>query len=238
MKPFVVKTIMDEKGDTLQVFHPTPVRRVISSETASTLVEFLKGVVSHGSGQKAKIDSFDIAGKTGTAQKAKPGGKGYEDNKYMASFVGFFPADDPKMVGLITLDNPKTVHLGGQTAAPIFKNTTVRILALTGEPFLQGGEENLSQLAVYQTSNNDLPKEFSTLAQKESSFVLKSEPSASETLSVPNVMGMTAREALRVLSAQNLQVKLLGSGLVTKQTLEPCTSSDEKQICVIECSPK
>jgi hypothetical protein len=136
------------------------------------------------------------------------------------------------------LDNPKTVHLGGQTAAPIFKNTTVRILALTGEPFREGKEEDFSRLAVYQTSNHGLPKEFSTLAPKESSFVLKSEPSLSETLSVPNVLGMTAREAVRVLSAQNLQVKLLGSGLVTKQTLEPCTSSDEKQICVIECSPK
>jgi cell division protein FtsI (penicillin-binding protein 3) len=275
MKPFVVKAVMDEKGDTLQVFHPTPVRRVISPETASTLVEFLKGVVSYGSGQKAKIDSFDIAGKTGTAQKAKPGGKGYEDNKYMASFVGFFPADDPKMVGLITLDNPKTVHLGGQTAAPIFKNTTVRILALTGEPFREGREENSSMLASYEESSNGSSRNSSlnsekssgkeklecsplgepyenplyckssqvklkldTPALEESSFVLKSEPSLSETLSVPNVLGMTAREALRVLSAQNLQVKLLGSGLVTKQTLEPGTSSDEKQICVIECSPK
>jgi cell division protein FtsI (penicillin-binding protein 3) len=238
MKPFVVKAIMDEEGDTIKVFHPTPVRRVISSKTATTLVEFLKGVVSYGSGQKAKIEGFTIGGKTGTAQKAKLGERGYEDNKYMASFVGFFPADDPKIVGLIFLDNPKTGHLGGQTAAPVFKNTTLRILALAGEPFLEGEKENLSQLTAYETPSQDLSKEFSTPSQEESSFDLKPESFPSETLSVPNVMGMTAREAFRVLSAQNFEVRLMGSGLVTKQTLENCPSSDEKRICLIECSPK
>jgi len=275
MKPFVVKAIMDEEGDTIKVFHPTPVRRVISSKTATTLVEFLKGVVSYGSGQKAKIEGFTIGGKTGTAQKAKLGERGYEDNKYMASFVGFFPADDPKIVGLIFLDNPKTVHLGGQTAAPIFKNTTVRILALTGEPFREGKEEDSSMLASYEESSNGSSRNSSlnsekssgkeklecsplgepyenplyckrsqvklkldTPALEESSFVLKSESSTSETLSVPNVLGMTAREAFRVLSAQNFEVRLMGSGLVTKQTLENCPSSDEKRICLIECSPK
>jgi cell division protein FtsI (penicillin-binding protein 3) len=275
MKPFVVKAIMNENGDTIKTFHPTPVRRVVSSETASTLIEFLKGVVSVGSGQKAKIEGLTIGGKTGTAQKADPNERRYEENEYIASFVGFFPADDPKMVGLITLDNPKTAHLGGQTAAPIFKNTTVRILARAGEPFLRGGKDDLSQLTAYENSGNGLPKNFyekpgnpsgreklkcSPLGElyknplcDQTSFVplkrevplsedfrfgLKSDSLPSETLSVPNVLGMTAREAVRVLSAQNFEVRLMGSGLVIKQTVESCPASDEKQICLIECSPK
>ena len=245
MKPFVVKSIMDENGDTLKVFHPTEVRRVISSETASILVDFLKGVVSYGTGQKAKMEGFAIGGKTGTAQKAKPGGGGYEDNKYIASFVGFFPADDPKMVGLITLDNPKTQHLGGQTAAPVFKNTTLRILALTGEPFLEGRENNLSKLTVYETSGKGLhefcvlrSKEISTLAGEESSFDLKSKSLISEKIVVPDVLGMTAREAIKAFFAQKLPVKLMGSGLVTKQFPKPYTLLDEKETCLIECSPR
>ncbi len=245
MKPFVVKSILDENGDTLKVIHPTRVRRVISSETASSLVDFLKGVVSYGTGQKAKMEGLAIGGKTGTAQKAKLGGGGYENNNYIASFVGFFPADDPKMVGLITLDNPKTEHLGGQTAAPVFKNTALRILSLAGETFLGGKGNDLFKPAVYETSLPDLhefralgSEEPSAPVQEESNFALKAESPESENFSVPNVLGMTAREAVRVLSSQNLRVKLIGSGLVTKQILEPYTSSDQKQTCLIECSPR
>jgi len=276
MKPFVVKAIMDENGDTIKTFSPTEVRRVISSETASTLVEFLKGVVSYGTGQNAKLEGLEMCGKTGTAQKAKPNERGYESNKYIASFVGFFSADDPKMVGLIILDNPKTAHLGGQTAAPVFKTTTLRIIALAGEPFLKGEEKNLSQQVSYEEPSNDWSENLSVNSEKpsgkeklecspsgepckislyskktqvpttggdapaleDSNFALKLETSTGESLSVPNVVGMTAREALRVLSGQNLQVRLKGSGMVIKQSLEPCTPSDEKQSCVIECSPR
>ena len=268
MKPFVVKSVMDENGDTLKVFRPTKVRQVISSETASILVDFLKGVVSYGTGQKAKMEGLAIGGKTGTAQRAKPGGGGYEDNKYVASFVGFFPADDPKMVGLITLDNPKTEHLGGQTAAPVFKNTTLRILALTGEPFLEGRKSDFLNLTVYETSSKgsdescpstslplglslrvedstvSLPnrvlrsKEISALSGEESGFDLKSKSSTSENVVVPNVLGMTAREAVKVFFAQKLRVKLEGSGLVTKQFPKPYTLLNKKHICLIECSPR
>jgi cell division protein FtsI (penicillin-binding protein 3) len=238
MKPFVVKAITDENGDTLKTFLPTQVRRVISSKTASTLVEFLKGVVSYGTGKNAKLEEVEIGGKTGTAQKAKPNERGYESNKYIASFVGFFPADDAKIVGLITLDNPKTAHLGGQTAAPIFKNTTLRILARAEEPFMEGEEKNSSQLASCQEGSDDSSTWCSSPAPKDSSLVLKSPSPTGESLSVPNVVGMTAREAVKVLSAQNLQVKLKGSGLVTKLSLESGLPSDDKQICVIECSPR
>jgi len=238
MKPFVVKSIMDENGDTLKVFHPTKVRRVTSSKTASTLVDFLKGVVSQGTGQKAKMEGFPIGGKTGTAQKAKLGGRGYEDNKYIASFVGFFPADDPKMVGLITLDNPKTEHLGGQTAAPVFKNTTLRILALTGEPFLEGKENNLAELAVYETSSKSLAKEISAFTFEEPDFDLKSKSPARENIVVPNVLGMPVREAVKTLFAQKLPVKIKGSGLVTKQIPKPYTLLDRRRTCLIECSSR
>lgn len=238
MKPFVVKSIMDESGDTLKVFHPTEVRRVISSETASILVDFLKGVVSYGTGQKAKMEGFVIGGKTGTAQRAKPGGGGYEDNKYIASFVGFFPADDPKMVGLITLDNPKTEHLGGQTAAPVFKNTTLRILALSGEPFLEGKKNNFFKLTAYETFSKDLSKRIPALSGEGSGFDLKSKSPASENIVVPNVLGMTAREAVKAFFAQKLRVKLKGSGVVSKQFPKPYTLWDKKQTCLIECSPR
>lgn len=237
MKPFVVKAIMDDNGDTLKLFQPEWVRRVISSETASTLIDFLKGVVSYGSGQKAKMEGLEVGGKTGTAQKAKSNGRGYEDDKYIASFVGFFPADDPKIVGLITLDNPKPQHLGGQTAAPVFKNTTQRILALTGEPFLEGRKNNISELAVYEMSSQDLSKEASALFQAKVNSQPGFKPTGEKAV-VPNVLGMTAREALRAFFAEKLPVKLKGSGLVTKQIPNPYTLLDKPRTCLIECSPR
>jgi cell division protein FtsI (penicillin-binding protein 3) len=245
MRPFVVKAILDENGDTLRVFHPAMVRRVISPETALTLVDFLKGVVSYGSGQKAKMEGLVVGGKTGTAQKAKLNGRGYEKDKYIASFVGFFPADDPKMVGLITLDNPKTQHLGGLTAAPVFKNTTQRILALTGEPFLGRTENNSSQLAVCETSEQGLnqlcvsrSKEILIFSQGETDPDLKAKSSTNKSAVVPNVLGMTAREAVTAFLAQELRVRLQGSGLVTKQLPEPYTLLDKKQTCLIQCSSR
>ncbi len=245
MKPFVVCAIMDENGDTLRVVHPTKIRRVISSETASALVDFLKGVVSYGTGQKAKMEGLAVGGKTGTAQKAKLGGRGYENNKYIASFVGFFPADDPKMVGLITLDSPKTEHLGGLTAAPIFKNTTLRILARSGEPLLEGRENDLSKPTVYETSSKGLhefcvtrSKEISASASEELGLDLRSKSPTSENVVVPNVLGMTAREAVKAFFAQKLRVKIKGSGLVRKQFPKPHTLLDKPQTCRIECSPR
>ncbi len=245
MRPFVVKAILDVNGDSLRVFHPTTVRRVISSKTAFTLIDFLKGVVSYGSGQKAKMEGLDIGGKTGTAQKAKLNGRGYEKGKYIASFVGFFPADDPQMVGLITLDNPKTRHLGGLTAAPVFKNTTLRILALTGEPILGARDYNSSELAACETSGQGLnqlcvlrPKEIFADPPTESGSNRRSKSSAKESVAVPNLMGMTTREALRALFARKLRVQLRGSGLVTNQVPEPHTLVDQQQTCLIECSPR
>jgi hypothetical protein len=143
------------------------------------------------------------------------------------------------------LDNPKTEHLGGQTAAPVFKNTTLRILALTGEPFLEARENNFFELTVYETSSKGLhefcvlrSKEIPTLAGEESGFDLKSKSSTSENIVVPNVLGMTAREAVKAFFTQKLRVKLKGSGLVTKQFPEPYTPLENKQTCLIECSPR
>jgi cell division protein FtsI (penicillin-binding protein 3) len=245
MRPFVVKAILDEKGDSLKVFRPTRVRRVISPETAFTLVDFLKGVVSYGSGQKAKMEGLEIGGKTGTAQKAKLNGRGYEDGKYIASFVGFFPADDPGMVGLITLDNPKTQHLGGLTAAPVFKNTTLRILALTGKPLLRARANNSSELAEGEMSGQGLnqlcvlrSRETLTFPEEESTLHHKSKSSTRKSIMVPDVLGMTAREAVRALFAEGLPVQLRGSGLVTKQVPKPYTLLDQEQTCLIECQPR
>lgn len=133
MKPHLVKAVLDGEGNSLKEFNPVPVRQVISPETARLLTEFLKLTVEEGTGTSAKLEGVEIGGKTGTARKAKIGSPGYED-EYLSSFVGFFPVDHPRYVGIIVLDSPQGPHYGGQTAAPIFRNVVADILSLPSTP--------------------------------------------------------------------------------------------------------
>ena len=246
MKPYVVKTILDENGDTLREFTPVTVRRVINENTARLLVDFLKGVVTTGSGKKAKVEGLEIGGKTGTAQKAKPGGGGYEENSYLASFIGFFPADDPQMVGLITLDSPKTIHLGGSTAAPVFKNATERIVSLTGESILTSVAQNQSSVNPPQISLALLEQKFQDAEQKRTLDLSekKNEPLFSSDSTVigdslvPDVRGKTAREAVKILNQRDLKFVVKGSGIVVNQIIQPDSSLSKNSACIIiECQP-
>lgn len=124
--PRIVDRVVDEDGTT--VFQPPPQQpvRVVSERTAAIMNEMLKAVVSRGTGRKAAIHEFVVAGKTGTAQKAGPGG--YLRNKTIASFTGYVPADRPRLAILVTVDEPKTSQYGGEIAAPAFREIAERTL--------------------------------------------------------------------------------------------------------------
>ncbi len=246
MKPYVVKAVLDEKGDTLNTFSPVPVRRVLSEKTADLLVDFLKGVVTSGSGKRAKVEGLEIGGKTGTAQKAKPGGGGYEENSYIASFIGFFPADDPQMVGLITLDGPRSAHLGGSTAAPVFKNATQRIVALTGENILTSVAKNVlsagrqkAPLALLEQKLKESEQKYLVQADKPLTLSQYLSDSATEMDSqIPDVRGMTTREAIRILNQKDLKFVVRGSGIVVNQIFEADSGLAKDTSCMIlECQP-
>jgi cell division protein FtsI/penicillin-binding protein 2 len=128
MKPYVIKALIDENNEVLDETAPQSVRRVISKETAKTLTSFLEGVVEKGTGTGAKVPGVRIAGKTGTSRKHVDGA--YRSGSYTASFAGFFPADQPKVVCVVMLDNAKEGgYTGGLASAPIFKAIAQRILA-------------------------------------------------------------------------------------------------------------
>ncbi len=126
IQPRIVQKVVDDKGKVIAALKPTVVRQVISPETASEIALALRGVVSkRGTAAEAAVPGFIISGKTGTAQKAAPGG-GYEKDKYVVSFSGFLPSEDPAFVGLVVLDNAKpkdpALNYGGTVAGPIFSH--------------------------------------------------------------------------------------------------------------------
>lgn len=134
MQPMIVKAIRSKNGTIIKEYSPQTVRRVVSSETARTLTEILKGVVDNGTGAMAKVKGYDIAGKTGTAQKIDPNIKKYSSSKYVASFVGYLPADNPEVSILVIMDEPKEIHWGGSVCAPVFANVARDIMRYLNIP--------------------------------------------------------------------------------------------------------
>ncbi len=131
MRPYVVDYIENENGEVILKNEPTEIRRVAKESTLKKLLPVFESVVSDsGTGDAAQINGLRIAGKTGTAKKVVDG---RYTNRYLASFIGFFPVDDPKYVCLIMLNEPKTSGYGGVVAAPIFRETTKRIAGLDND---------------------------------------------------------------------------------------------------------
>lgn len=130
-RPYIVKEIKNDKGETLQSFEPEMKRRVISEETSAQVREALESVVANGSGRNAFNDGLRVGGKTGTAQKVVDGG--YSDGDYIVSFIGFAPADDPELLVYVAVDSPKnSVQFGGVIAAPIVGRIIEEIAPLAG----------------------------------------------------------------------------------------------------------
>jgi len=126
VKPFIVKKYTDNNGNTIFENKPKVIRKVISKETADLIKDLFVGIVENGTGKAVKIPNLKIAGKTGTSQQLVDGS--YSKAHYNASFVGFFPVENPKIAMIVVLDNPKTNYYGGATAAPIFRNIALRII--------------------------------------------------------------------------------------------------------------
>ncbi|WP_336823027.1 penicillin-binding transpeptidase domain-containing protein [Sporosarcina sp. USHLN248] len=130
-RPYIVKEIKNDKGETIQSFEPEMRRRVISEETSSQVREALESVVANGSGRNAFNDGLRVGGKTGTAQKVVDGT--YKDGDYIVSFIGFAPADDPELLVYVAVDSPKnSIQFGGVIAAPIVGRIIEEIAPLAG----------------------------------------------------------------------------------------------------------
>jgi len=121
MKPFVVKEIKDKYGETIKEFPPVMINKVMSLDTANRIKKILVGVVEEGTGKLARLLGFSAAGKTGTAQKLEPNGT-YSHSKFVASFIGFAPAEDPLIAVAVVVDEPHPSYYGGVVSAPVFKN--------------------------------------------------------------------------------------------------------------------
>ena len=252
MRPYLVDKIEDQNGNIILDNKPVEIRRVARKSTLQKILPIFESVVTDsGTGEWAQIEGLRIAGKTGTAKKVY---QGRYSNKYLASFVGFFPAEDPKYVCLIMLNEPKTSGYGGFTAGPIFRETAKRITGLDGDiqRSMSPKEETElitkapSLIGVSKDESEELLKKFNIPFKTEgkSGYVIAQniEPGApvngkekiiltlSETYlpvdsskvkegfaEVPELRGMSMRQATNILSELGLQTKSYRSGTVERQ---------------------
>jgi cell division protein FtsI (penicillin-binding protein 3) len=132
MKPYTVSEIRDEKGRVVVQVSPQVRRQPISPESVRTLSKILEGVVTHGTGSKAAVPGYRVAGKTGTAQKIDPKTGAYSSNLSVGSFVGYVPAEDPRLAIVVVIDEPQTEAWGGVVAAPVFRRVAEQALQHLG----------------------------------------------------------------------------------------------------------
>lgn len=141
MKPYIVSDIISSEGEIIKSFFPEVEKQVVSETTAKTMRDILKTVVEEGgTAQKASVMGNMVAGKTGTAQMVDPKTGLYSKNDYASSFVGFIPADNPKIALIVVVFKPRGASYGGTVAAPVFKNIAEQAFVYLNEPM--ENEEN------------------------------------------------------------------------------------------------
>ncbi|HSP95657.1 MAG TPA: penicillin-binding transpeptidase domain-containing protein [Candidatus Dormibacteraeota bacterium] len=212
LRPYIVKRITDDSGTVRYAATPHLERRVMSKRTARAVTELLVGVTEHGTGKQARIDGFQVAGKTGTAQKVDPGTGRYSARDRMSSFIGFVPAENPALVILAVLDSPRSATYGGVVAAPVFKAVAEYGLARRGilpsvEPPVEPAPAPpaLRRAAVVEPEAEveEVADEIATPG------------------GVPSFLGLPMRAALVRAQANGWAVRVEGSGYVSKQTPLP-----------------
>jgi len=258
LQPRLVKEIRTPDGkEVIKTFGKTTIRRVISRETARELADILSSVVENGSGNRARIAGYTVAGKTGTAQKPGKGGYGQER---IASFIGFAPVENPKVAGIIILDEPQgPVKYGGVIAAPFFSTIvgdTLKYLEVKPSKNTEEKRQNLDKNTVVVPNFLHLPRTKAHQILKEiglsyrelgtGEYVIAQNPKAGVTVKpnttiilyldeesrygkelttviVPNLTGLTPKEAEETLTKLGLKLSTQGWGIAHQQIPAPGT---------------
>lgn len=238
VRPLFVKEIR-EAGSVVKKFDPFVINASIASPRSIEMAKtMLRGVVENGTAQNLKQASYKIAGKTGTARMHIPG-HGYSSKEYNATFAGYFPADNPKYSMIVVISKPsKGIFYGSQLAAPVFLEVANKVYAssLDIQPAISQQPDTTTLVRNISGYRKDMLTTFRELNLKIfnhgnsdwaaitfDSDVVKVDNHDIEPDKIPNVIGMSARDASYLLERFGLRVSLVGSGTVTSQNPEAGT---------------
>jgi cell division protein FtsI (penicillin-binding protein 3) len=225
LKPYVVDKIVDSKGKIISQSHPIIIRRVLSKEVAETMTSILTGVVREGgTGTRAALAYYEAAGKTGTAQKVDGLVGGYYEDRFISSFVGYVPSNQPRLVILVVIDEPQGIPYGGTVAGPVFKNIAERSLQYLSIPPTKGP-------VLAKASTRTIPWRPPKRTIHEA--IHQGKPSRR----MPDLKGLSIRAALNRVKALELLVSVSGSGRVVDQRPRPETMVGKGDACFLIFRP-
>ncbi|MCX7970089.1 MAG: penicillin-binding transpeptidase domain-containing protein [Negativicutes bacterium] len=222
LEPHIVREIRDAEGGVEFDASTTPVRQVIQPEVAAELAKMMQQVISDGSGKRAAVKGYNLAGKTGTAERLREGGGGYSG--YIASFVGFGPVEEPQFVVLVVIDNPKGLIYGGEIAAPVFREIVSQLLSYRNVP---------------RTVDSVVEQAARTAAPPSGSDGKSSPPppagnGATGRPVMPDLRGLNVRQVCTMLSDRGIGVRINGSGLAVGQSVPPGRPLDENEVVTVD----
>ena len=230
MEPILVRKVTDPRGTVVKEWTPHVRREAVPQGVAKTVSEMLTAVVEDGgTGVEAAMAGFRVAGKTATAQKVDPATGKYSQEKYTASFVGFVPADKPRLVIAVVLDEPMIGHYGGDLSGPVFRRVAEASLRYLGVP----PSHNITKIKTV-TSNQD-PTAALVAANKPAIVAADiapptgplgqgpnvAGPPAPSAVRVPDATGLGARDAVRMVGNAGLVPLVEGTGRLVKQVPSP-----------------
>lgn len=237
--PHCVARISDGSGELKQTVFAPPQELPVKHRTFEILQEFVDGVVADGSGREAQIPGYRVAGKTGTAQKIGKSGS-YVDGGYIASFVGYAPANNPVFSMIVRIDEPKVEHYGGRVAAPLFRKIGQQVLKYLDIPPDQVYDNPAlqAQSVFPRVTEASYPEDLEPVAytpplDQHHKLVIASDDGKANELVMPSLFGKTAREAVEILNGVKVPFRLLGSGMVMQQWPAAGTLLNKNDLAII-----
>ena len=226
VRPYIVEQIVRPDNKIEKQSKKRFKRKIANQKIMNEVKKMLRLVVSDGTGVEANIAGWEIAGKTGTAQKYIDGK--YSDNEFISNFVGFFPLNKPQILAAIVLDEPEPpMHWGGQGAAVAFKRIVNRVINMDDRIRPPKKKQNLlvenqlNEQLKKETFTNQLPASLSTRA-------------STKTIKVPNLKGKSLKKAIDIINQTGLKIKIEGSGRVVSQKPSPGTILRPSDICLVK----
>ncbi|MCB0281955.1 MAG: transpeptidase family protein [Calditrichaeota bacterium] len=258
-KPFIVSQVFDVKKDNWETIgKPEKVRQIISPEVGDILKGFMREVVREGTGVKARVANVETGGKTGTAQKFDRTQNRYLRGKYVASFIGFAPYDKPRYVVGVFLDEPQKHIYGGDAAGPVFSEVIEKIIHFDYD--LPVAPKNKESNLIYAEKVKSIPrltgaeirnvvdyledKDFDVEVAGKGLFVggtsvtddkitIKSLNDKVENEIMPDLKGLTIRQALTLVDFSKLNVEINGNGKIYRQSITPGSKINSKKTVVL-----
>ncbi|HVS20450.1 MAG TPA: penicillin-binding protein [Pyrinomonadaceae bacterium] len=247
VKPHLVRELRSPDGTV--VFQAKPeARRALKPETTAALRGMLEGVTLHGTARKAQLDGYSAAGKTGTAQKIDPRTHTYSATKYIGSFVGFAPVNNPAVVIIVVIDEPQGSYHGGDVAAPVFREIAEQILpglSVTPDVETKMGREliarnsqpspQLVKETQLQSEQREatLPKVAARNFSGQVSEVVFAVATKRGAL-MPDLRGQSVRDAARTCAQLGLQLEARGEGHAVRQSPEPGAEIESGQLVRVD----